>query len=184
MRQPRQPSHFWLSLICGIAGSLAVDVSKHSVTWSTLLPEPGINLQKIATFHNSMPIGNGNVAANVNYESANDTIAVLLATTAGWREDGETMKVALLNIQLPSRKGAPINGSGFSQTFNPQDATVRFSIPEAGSSAALSIVLYADAHSDSIVVSISPPVAVTASFTALHPSVFTTRPSQDCLQTT
>ena len=35
------------------------------------------------------------VAANVMYESANDTIAVLLATTAGWLEDGEPMKVAV-----------------------------------------------------------------------------------------
>jgi hypothetical protein len=176
----RLPSYFWLTFICSIAGLLA-DVSKHSVTWGTLLPEPGINFQKIATFHNSMPIGNGNIAANVNYESADDTIAVLLATTAGWREDGETMKVALLNIKLPSRDGAPINGSGFAQTFNPQDATVRFTIPQAGSSAALSVVAYADANSDSIVVSISPPVAgIIASFTALHPSVYTTMPSQDC----
>jgi hypothetical protein len=72
------------------------------VTWSELLPEPGVNKEGLTTYHNSMPIGNGNVAANVNYDAANDTVALLLSTAPGWSEDGESMKVGLLTIKLPS----------------------------------------------------------------------------------
>jgi hypothetical protein len=47
-----------------------LDVSAHSVTWSELLPKPGVNKEGLATYHNSMPVGNGNVAANANYDAA------------------------------------------------------------------------------------------------------------------
>ena len=68
------------SITCSYGAAQTTDVSKHSLTWRTLLPEPGLNIENVATFHNSMPIGNGNVAANVNYEAATDTIAVLLSS--------------------------------------------------------------------------------------------------------
>ena len=51
-----------------------------------------MNKEGLATYHNSMPIGNGNVAANVNYDAAIDTVALLLSTASGWSEDGESMK--------------------------------------------------------------------------------------------
>ena len=42
------------------------DVSEYSVRWTTLNPEPGLSKDGQATYANSMPIGNGHVAANVN----------------------------------------------------------------------------------------------------------------------
>ena len=176
-------------MLCCLAlialGSLG-DVSKHNVTWTALLPEPGVNKEGVPTYHNSMPLGNGNLAANVNYDAANDTLAVLLSSAAAWSEDGETMKVGLLRIQLPAGSGAAVltgAAAGFAQAFNPQDATVRLSIPAAagGAAPALRVVAYADAATDSIVVSVSPRVAgVTATLTALRPAAFSRRPSQDC----
>ena len=44
----------------------ASDVSRQSVVWSDLLPEPGISgatSGHVPTYHNSMPIGNGQVVS-------------------------------------------------------------------------------------------------------------------------
>ena len=63
---------------------IAHDVSFASVVWTDLLPEPGLSLDKYPTYHNSMPIGNGHVASNVNYESADDTIIFLIDASSSW----------------------------------------------------------------------------------------------------
>ena len=162
-------TEIWIAL-CALATVAAHDVSRHNVTWRTLLPEPGIAINKQLTYHNSMPIGNGHVAANVNYDSTNDTLQLLVAASSFWAEDGDfAAKVALLSIKLPSRDGAPLGGH-FVQTFNPQDATVQIDVPSGGNSPALSIVTYVDANSDSVIVSISPPNdLISATLTAIRP---------------
>ena len=127
-----------------------------------------------------MPAGNGHVTAMVNYESANNSIAVLVSAASSWLENGETAKVGLLHISLPSRGGAAI-GAGFKQTFNPQDATIRISIPSGGSAPALEVVAYVDASSDTIVLSTTPSnAAITASWQALKPQAASLPGSNDC----
>ena len=71
----------------------------------------------------------------------------------------------------------------FSQTFNPQDATVTLNIPAAGSAPALTLVTYVDANSDNLVVSVTPPSAqVTASLKSLHPTeLVNSRPYGECI---
>eukprot|EP01049_Picozoa_sp_SAG25_P010146 SAG25_NODE_1079_length_4095_cov_1.941191_3_plen_664_part_00 len=173
----------------------AADVSQHSVTWTDLLAEPGhslpVNHQSFPTYHNAMPVGNGHVTALINYESLNDSIAMMISAASSWIENGEAAKVGLLHVQLPSRGGAPL-GSGYRQTFNPQDATVRFTIPPGGSAPGLELVAYADANSDTIVLSASattttrgvpPPnqqVKITTSWQALKPAAQTLPGSSDC----
>jgi hypothetical protein len=169
----------WAVVLAALTPDVLGDVSKHSVTWNTLLPEPGVNLEGLKTYLNSMPIGNGHVACNVNYESANDTLSIMIAASSSWAEDGEPHKVALLNINLPPRGKAALEG--YSQTFNPQDATVSITIPAGASSPALKVITYVDANSDSVVATISPPNgAITASLVQLHPHAYTSAPSQDC----
>ena len=106
----------------------------------------------------------------MNYDSANDTLAVLISASSSWAEDGNLIKVALLEISLPSRGGKPL-GTDFQQRFQPADATVRFTIPAGNGASALAILAYVDAHNDSIVVSISPPSdGITARLTRLRPN--------------
>lgn len=166
------------------AAAAAGDVSLHAVTWTNLLLEPGqtapVNSRVFPTYHNAMPVGNGHITAMINYEAANNSIAVLISAASSWLENGETAKVGLLNLALPSRGAAPI-GAGYSQTFNPQDATVRFSIPSGETAPALEVVAYADANSDTIVLSITPSnAAVTATWQALKPSAAHLPTSADC----
>eukprot|EP01051_Picozoa_sp_SAG22_P007490 SAG22_NODE_529_length_9428_cov_2.691178_7_plen_411_part_00 len=174
-----------VSLFCAAAAvAAAADVSQRSVTWTELLAEPGqtepVNKQIFATFHNAMPIGNGHVTAMVNYESEHNSISMLISAASGWLENGETAKVGLLHIALPPRGGASV-GTDFRQTFNPQDATVRFSIPPGGSAPALEVVAYVDASSDTIVLSTTPPdVAITATWQALRPTAESLPGSSDC----
>jgi len=166
-------------LLCTSAATSA-SVDQYNVTWTSLLPEPGKSTDGLATYANSMPIGNGRVNANVNYESASDQIAFLISSSSSWSEDGEAMKVAVLTVQLPSRDGAEL-GDAFSQVFNPQDATVRFAIPAGGQAPALEVVSYVDATSDSIVVSVSPPIAnISASFEPIRAQAQQQTPPFDC----
>jgi|EP01049_Picozoa_sp_SAG25_P008923 hypothetical protein len=165
---------------CRPLAAAAQGGSRHSVRWDHLLPEPGVNLNKEPTYHNSMPVGNGHMTAIVNYDSASDMLVLMITASSLWFEDGEMGKVGLLTLQLPSRGGAAL-GPGFSQIFDPQDATVRFSVPAGKAAApALDIVAYVDANSDSLVVSITPPVKATFKLTLLRPTVQQKRPTSDC----
>ena len=55
---------FHLMLMSTTFTVTAGDVSSQSVVWTDLLPEPGISgatSRHVPTYHNSMPIGNGQV---------------------------------------------------------------------------------------------------------------------------
>lgn len=172
-----------LLVLGGAAEVTAVGGSKYAVVWTDLLPEPGIDTTQgnAATYHNSMPIGNGHVAANVNYDADNDTVAVLISAASAWAEDGILIKVALLEVSLSSRGGAAL-GPGFSQRFDPADATVRIAIPAGRNpqtSPATVVLAYVDANNDSLVVSVSPPNdQVSARLISLHGS----RPSNEATE--
>ena len=45
-----------------------------------------------------MPIGNGHIAANVNYESKTNSLAVLVSASSSWGEDGELLKVNCVHL--------------------------------------------------------------------------------------
>ena len=172
------------SIVVQTTTAAAGSTRTNRVVWTDLLPEPGIDTTQgnATTYHNSMPIGNGVVAANVNYDAHNDTLAVLISAATAWAEDGILIKVALLEVSLPPRGGAAL-GSSFSQTFNPADATVRIAIPagrDPAAAPATTVVAYVDAHNDSVVVSVSPPSdQVVARLVALH----TGRPSGEATET-
>jgi hypothetical protein len=120
------------------------------------------------------------MTANVNFDSTTDTLALMITASSCWFEDGEMGKVGLLTLQLPSRGGAAL-GPDFSQTFDPEDATVRFYIPSGKVGApALDIVSYVDANSDNLVVSIHPPVEATFKLTLLRPIMQKRKPNSDC----
>ena len=159
------------------------DVSRHSVVWTDLLPEPGLawlQSKGVPTYHNAMPLGNGHVGSLLNYEAENDTIAIMVAASSSWAESGEFLKVALLEISLPKRQGAPLS-PGFRQVFNPQDATIQLDIPAGGQAPPLQILAYIDASSDNVVLSISPATAsVSARLVALRPTPRVKRPGMDC----
>ena len=117
------------------------------VTWTTLLPEPGTNKGGLPTYHNSMPIGNGNIAANVVYEAATGIFTALISSSSSYGGDGEMLKVALLEVDI----GATPDAS-FSQLFNPVDATVTINV-----NGATKVIAYADASKDTIVVTWTAP---------------------------
>lgn len=81
---------FFLLLLVHIDLSAA---DRYNVTWNSLFPEPGKNVAGGATYQNMMPIGNGHVAVNVMYESADHTVTCLIAATSAWSEAGELLKV-------------------------------------------------------------------------------------------
>ena len=191
---PVRSSEGWLLVAEPDAGTAIVslklddaqvaDVSQHAITWTDLLAEPGqtapVNNRVFPTFHNAMPIGNGHITGMVNYESSKDSLALMVSAASSWVENGEAAKVGLLHVQLPSRGGAPI-GAGYRQTFNPQDATVRFSIPRGGPAPAMEVVAYADANSDTIVLSTTPRSAeITATWEVLKPTNHSLPGSSDC----
>ena len=90
------------------------------------------------------------------------------------------MKVAHMTVHLPSRGGAAL-GSGFVQTFNPQDATVTLQVPAGGSAPALTVVAYVDVAGDSAVVSVSPRHPdVAAELTTVRKTAQSRRPNMDC----
>ena len=95
---------YWALLLGLLASIVNGDVSKYSVVWNDLLPEPGYAVtSNDPTYQNSMPIGNGHIGSIVNYESEHDSIAVMIAASSSWGEDGETKKagkILLLFLQL------------------------------------------------------------------------------------
>ena len=89
--------------------------------------------------------------ANVNYESANGTIAVLIAASSAWAEDGGLIKVVPLEVSLQGPGRRSVQASPSASTL-PTPLSALPSRP-----AALTVLAYVDAHNDTVVVSISPP---------------------------
>ena len=130
-----------LLLASASASAADTNASQYAVHWATLLPEPGKNRGGGTTYLNSMPLGNGHVAANVLYDSGK--LIALIASSSAWSESGELMKVALLEVNLYDLdKTKPI-----AQTLDPQTAT--FTLSSGGKAVA---TVYIDANSDTLVV--------------------------------
>ena len=149
-----------LALSAAAAGVTAAPVasspgnaSQYSVVWPSLLPEPGKNKAGGATFLNSMPLGNGHVVANILYDSESKAVVALVAAASAWAEDGELIKVGLLEVKLAP--GVVAEGaSAFSQALDPQTAT--WTLVQGGQAVAWAFI---DANSDTLVVRTHQPSA-------------------------
>lgn len=104
------------------------DVSKYNVTWN-----------KLGTDENSsMPIGNGEVAANV-WTEQNGDIVLLLARTDAWSENQQLLKVGQVRVSITPNPF--VGGKTFTQTLRLEDGSVVLS------SGNERITIYADANS-------------------------------------
>jgi hypothetical protein len=101
-------------------------VSHHDVRWHSL----GTNE------NDSLPLGNGDLAANV-WTGQNGDLVVLLAKADAWAESGELVKLGRLRIRLQPN---PFVGADFSQTLRLENASIELK------SGANTLRVWADAH--------------------------------------
>lgn len=99
----------------------------NNVTWTS----PG------ADENSSMPIGNGDIAANVWSESNGD-IVLLLAKSDTWSENGQLLKLGRVRVKLTPNPF--VAGSSFSQTLKVDTGEIQL---ESGKTTAL---IWADAN--------------------------------------
>lgn len=85
-------------------------VAANNVTWTTL----GVNS------HDSMPIGNGDLAANVWTEPSGE-IVVLLAKSDAWTETGKLVKLGRIRIET---NPVLFTGSNFTQTLHLESGAI------------------------------------------------------------
>ncbi|MFC5862757.1 DUF5703 domain-containing protein [Acidicapsa dinghuensis] len=85
-------------------------VAANDVTWTSL----GRNE------NDSMPIGNGDLAANV-WTEANGDVVVLLAKDDAWSELGQLLKLGRVRVRLTP---SPFTGAGFRQTLHLEDGSI------------------------------------------------------------
>lgn len=157
------------------------DASQYSVTWDALLPEPGTNQGGGPTYLNSMPIGNGEFAANVLLDQTTGKVTCLISASSAWSEAGELMKVALLELTLSKElldngttASTVSTGAGVAQTLNPQTATFTLMV-----GAVTAVTVFIDANSNTLVAS-SPAAFAGAALTTLRTHATTDTPAFDC----
>eukprot|EP01062_Namystynia_karyoxenos_P068175 TRINITY_DN624_c0_g1_i1.p1 TRINITY_DN624_c0_g1~~TRINITY_DN624_c0_g1_i1.p1 ORF type:complete len:853 (+),score=207.07 TRINITY_DN624_c0_g1_i1:73-2559(+) len=120
-------------------------LERYDVIWDSLLPESK------TTWVNTMPIGNGDVAANVFADSAQGSVSVLLAQSAAWNEAGELIKAGLVEVTFsPNPFGL---GSHFRQRLDLSTATVTFEIGGTSSAdRALEVSVSIDAGTNTVMI--------------------------------
>jgi hypothetical protein len=121
-----------LALAAGLAPSPALagkghDIARgHAVSWTSL----GANE------NDSMPIGNGDLAANV-WTEANGDLVILLAKADAWGDGGDLLKLGRVRIHFDAN---PFTKGRFSQTLQIADGSI------AITDGATSIRVWADAN--------------------------------------
>lgn len=118
---------FMLSLLWHGSFVSANDVTKYNVTWQEL----GIDE------NSSMPIGNGDVAANV-WTEQNGDIVVLISKTDAWDENARLLKVGRLRIKLTPN---PFVGVAITQSLDLQNGCITL---KSGDN---SVTIWVDANS-------------------------------------
>ena len=183
------------------------------VTWTTLFPEPGNNKEGTPTYLNTMPIGacgsmlfamaycvaaltalpmhgsflpclcsgNGHAAGNVVIER--NVVKVLISSSSSYGEDGEMLKVALLEVTLTASTAFPYQN--FNQTFNPITGTVTIA-----TGTGITVTAYAEArsstastaapYSDTIVVAVDGDASASAKLLPIRVNATSSRPIFDC----
>ncbi|KAF4696388.1 hypothetical protein FOZ60_000840 [Perkinsus olseni] len=147
------------------------------VTWTNLSPE-----KDATTYVNSMPIGNGGLAANVFVDNKNERepiMGLLISDQRAWNEAGELMKVGKVTFSISPSPWTSGASTPFKQVLNASTGTVLIDIGDPPTR----IVAYVDANHDILVVNISSPpkVSVTATAELLRPSPSKKKPDFDCV---
>lgn len=105
-----------LALLLGLTAAAATagpgnDIAaRNAVTWTS----PGHDE------NDSMPIGNGDLAANV-WTEANGDLVILLAKSDAWNEDGDLVKLGRVRIHFAA---SPFSRDGFTQTLSLADGSL------------------------------------------------------------
>lgn len=117
------------------------DPSPHNVVWNDLLP----NAPSDPTWVNTMPVGNGDLAANVWADHGTGTVSLLLSQSRSWNEAAELSKVGLVNVTFAPNPFVAGGGAFFQQTLDLPTGTVQFLL---GGSSATNYALMADVWID------------------------------------
>eukprot|EP00047_Mylnosiga_fluctuans_P013403 m.31443 g.31443 ORF g.31443 m.31443 type:complete len:770 (-) comp4883_c0_seq2:146-2455(-) len=163
-----------LALAQGAAGAVA----DYDVSWNDLAKESATE------YTNTMPIGNGYLAANVlGGDALSGTITLLISQSGAWSEAGELIKVGFVTLTFTPNPFS--KGSFFQMSLNVSTATVQFLL--GGSSAAqheLAVNTYVDANQDTIVVAAqsgsATPFTVSVQSTLVRTQPQTFMPQYDC----
>ena len=106
--------YLWLTLLClasANAFAQAPSVAGNDVTWTTL----GHNE------NDSMPIGNGDLAANV-WTEQNGDLVLLVSKADAWSELNKPLKLGRVRVQLTPNPF--LGATDFKQTLHLEDATI------------------------------------------------------------
>ena len=130
--RPRLQNFIWLMCgifltAAGVRAAVSPSISVNDVKWTTL----GQNE------NDSMPIGNGDLAANV-WTEQNGDIVLLVAKADAWTELGKLVKLGRVRIQITPNPFA--GAANFTQILRLEDATVEIK------SGANSVLVWADAN--------------------------------------
>jgi hypothetical protein len=121
-----------------------------------------------------MPIGNGNLAANVWADNSTGSILLLVSKADAWNEAAELIKVAMLNITLSPNPFVP--GSLFRQELVLENATVHFALGQV----AVDVYAHADVNTIMVHASSKNAFGITAETTLIRTTPQTMMPSFDC----
>eukprot|EP01064_Diplonema_japonicum_P016166 TRINITY_DN24173_c0_g1_i1.p1 TRINITY_DN24173_c0_g1~~TRINITY_DN24173_c0_g1_i1.p1 ORF type:complete len:725 (+),score=199.81 TRINITY_DN24173_c0_g1_i1:38-2212(+) len=110
-------------------------VRAYNVVWDNLLPESS------STWVNTMPIGNGVVAANV-WSDGIDTVSLLISSTEAWNEASQIIKVGIVDVKF----SPPPTDKTFKQTLDVGTGTISITM------GSLTATVWVDANSNTFVV--------------------------------
>ncbi|MES2392764.1 MAG: DUF5703 domain-containing protein [Acidobacteriota bacterium] len=134
-----------LALVAGGWGTMLAQKSpSYAVTWDSLGKD----------HRDSMPIGNGDVGANV-WTEANGDLVLLIAKTDAWSENGQLVKVGQVRVRMSPSPW--VGGKGFRQTLD-----VRRGVVEIAAESGAWMRVWVDANRAVIHVEYKSPVAVKA----------------------
>eukprot|EP01060_Flectonema_neradi_P016749 TRINITY_DN2336_c0_g1_i3.p1 TRINITY_DN2336_c0_g1~~TRINITY_DN2336_c0_g1_i3.p1 ORF type:complete len:722 (+),score=143.17 TRINITY_DN2336_c0_g1_i3:122-2287(+) len=142
----RVPWVLLAATICGASNSICPSwerdpsscLEKYNVVWNDLLPESQ------DTFINTMPLGNGRVAANV-YSNGKDSVSLLFSASDAWNEGSELIKIGTVTVTVDPQ---PPTGH-FKQYLDIATATIFIELGD------LQISTYIDANSNTTVIDLN-----------------------------
>lgn len=139
-------------LITAVVGAATSAASPRPapIVWSNLLPEENAT-SNIPTYRNTMPIGNGRVAANAVIERDNATLTLLISSQEAFAESGEIMKVGWLRLRMV-RANLSLPYGLVEQKLDPATATFSATFEDG-----VELSVYAHAHVDTFVLQASSP---------------------------
>jgi hypothetical protein len=141
----------------------------YNVDWGNIIPD------EKGMWSNTMPIGNGNLAANVWADNSTGSVLLLVSKADAWNEAAELIKVSILNVTFSPNPFA--SSQTFEQELMLPSATVRFNL-----GGKVNVNVWADAEVNTIVVKSDADDAfdITAATTIVRTAGAAFKPSFDC----